>query len=328
MVDVPIPEIRGAAQKILSHRGYASNEAERIADVLLYAEMRGNNQGLVKLISDGIAANGAAGTPIITRETPVSALIDARGTHAMIAMTECMAIARKKAENVGLAMVGLHNATPSTGAIGYFVHELARQGLIAVMAAGSPSYVAIHGGRTPTIGTNPLAFGIPGKDSVLVLDMASAAIAYYGVIEAREAGQELPEGVATDAAGQPTRDPVAALGGAIRTFGEHKGSGLGIIVEVLTGPLIQAGFCSLGDDQYGQLLIAIDPEIMCDREIFIDQVESLKTHLKTQPALDGVDEIFLPGERGNNVQAGALARGLVPIDPAIWNKIKTAAQAR
>ena len=68
--------------------------------------------------------------------------------------------------------------------------------------------------------------------------MATSAIALYGVLSAKAKGEALPDQVAYDASGAWTTDAAAVLeGGAIATFGGHKGAGLSLVVELLAGAL-------------------------------------------------------------------------------------------
>ena len=71
------------------------------------------------------------------------------------------------------------------------------------MFAGSSETVSAFGSYEAIFGTNPMAFGIPYQDDALVLDMATASMAYFGVIEASTAGKSLPENIAYDKDGNP-----------------------------------------------------------------------------------------------------------------------------
>ena len=89
----------------------------------------------------------------------------------------------------------------------------------------------------PLFGTNPLSIGIPTTPRPQVLDMSTAASAYYGVKIAAELGQSIPDDVAYDGTGHPTTDPTSVLlGGALRVFDRSfKGSHLALMVELLAG---------------------------------------------------------------------------------------------
>lgn len=96
------------------------------------------------------------------------------------------------------------------------------------------------GSKEAIYGTNPICISVPTAGGAPVtMDMATSAYAWYGVLQAQTAGEQLPEGVALNAAGEPTTDPDAVLaGGALRSFDRsHKGSNLGLMVELLAGML-------------------------------------------------------------------------------------------
>ena len=70
---IKISDLETLTEKALTKQGYDDGETKIIKSVLLYAQLRGNNQGVVKLIGKGIPKREAVGTPKIVKETPVSA---------------------------------------------------------------------------------------------------------------------------------------------------------------------------------------------------------------------------------------------------------------
>ena len=109
----------------------------------------------------------------------------------------------------------------------------AARGLVSLIASNASPWVAPHGATEGRFGTNPICVGFPSADEPVIWDIGTSAIMHAEVKLADALGQQLPEGVAFDAAGSPTRDPVAALEGAFAAWGGHKGSGLGIVVQLL-----------------------------------------------------------------------------------------------
>ena len=108
-------------------------------------------------------------------------------------MNKAVTTAIMKAKEHGFGIVGTHDTSTSTGALGYWADKIAKEGLIGFVFAGSPETVTYHGSYEPIFGTNPLAIGIPADDAPIVLDMATAAMAYYGLIEAKTAGRKIPQ---------------------------------------------------------------------------------------------------------------------------------------
>lgn len=325
-MNVSIKDIQGLANKALKKYGYTDAESETIIEILMYAQLRGNNQGLVKLIGKGIPKSSNAGTITITKETKLSAMINGANNMGMIAMKLAMEMAIAKANEHGFGIVGTTNTFSSTGAIGYYATQIAKKNLIGFAFAGSPPTVAPHGSSEAVYGTNPLTIGVPADPEPIVLDMATAAMAYYGLIEAKTAGKSIPENLAYDKDGHPTTDPAAAMDGAIKSFGGYKGSGLGFMVTALTGPLLGTGFAGIGNrTDWGNLVIAIDPELLTDRNEFKKNVTLLAQQVKKARTLPDTTEILLPGERGNKLTKERTQKGSIEIEENLYNELKKAA---
>jgi LDH2 family malate/lactate/ureidoglycolate dehydrogenase len=142
------------------------------------------------------------------------------------------------ADAPAIAIVGTYNTFTSSGQLGFYAKRMAARGVIGLCMANSPEFVAAAPGGKPIFGTNPVAVGIPTAGPPLTFDMATSAIALYGALTAKAKAEALPPGVAYGRDGGWTTDASEALeGGAIATFGGHKGAGLALIVELLAGAL-------------------------------------------------------------------------------------------
>lgn len=323
-VTVDIEELRGLSEKAVCANGFAPDDARLIVDVLLYAELRDNNQGLTKIAEGVVAVVPDEALPEVTSRRGGIVRIDAKWRNGALALIDAAHQAAGLARDHGIACVGVHNTSGSSGAIGYYARQMAKDGVIGLVCCGTPKAVAPAGGVDPVLGTNPIAAGIPRRDrEPLVFDMSTAAIAWFGLIAARNQGEPIGEGLAYDGDGQPTTDPSAALSGAIKAFGGHKGSGLALIIEILAGPLIGGGI--YGDDDAnanrGNLVIAIDPAAF-DESAFRGRVEALIAGIKSSRAQDGASDILLPGERGDRLMAERLQRGSIEIDARLLQDIR------
>lgn len=322
---IKVSELKKMVEVILKKYNYDQTEVETISAVLMYAQLRGNNQGIVKLISPKFIKNSNAGEIEMTERTKLSALINGNHNSGMVVLKKAMDKAVEMAKEHGFGIVGVNNTNTSTGAIGYYANEIAKQGLMGFVFAGSPETVNMHGSFEPIFGTNPLAIGMPCNGDPVVLDMATASMAYFGLIEAATAGKKIPEGIAYDANGNLTTDPNLAMDGAIRPFDKsYKGAGLAMMVEILTGPLVAASFTGIGDTEtnWGNLIYVIDPNLLIDVETFKSQVSQMVEKVKSTKKLPGVEEIFVPGEMGNKLTKQHLESDEIEVEDNLLNKIK------
>jgi len=314
---ISIKELEELTSRAIENYGYRDKEVHVIMDVLLYAQMRDNNQGVVKLIDKGIPKDPKAGEIVIEKETPISARINGNKNHAMIVVSRAVDIVEEKARTRGFAIAGTFNTDTSSGAIGYYASRLAKQGLIGFAFSRSPERVAVHGSCEPVFGTNPLSVAIPTESDPIVLDMSTAATSYFGLVEAVTAERDIPADFAYDNQGIPTTDPKKAIAGAIRSFDRsYKGSGLALIGEILAGPLVGAAFCGLGDSKgnWGHLIFAIDPELLTDRYKFAQNVSAMVRKVKSTKKLQGVEEIFVPGEKESRLARERQETGLINVE--------------
>jgi L-2-hydroxycarboxylate dehydrogenase (NAD+) len=320
-----LPIFAELTRRAVKNYGYADEEVQVIADVMLYAQLRDNNQGVVKLIDKGIPRDPKAGRIVIEKETPISARINGNKNHAMLVVGKAVEIVKEKAKKSGFAIAGTFNTNTSSGAIGYYASSLAGEGFIGFAFGRSPERVAVYGSFQPVFGTNPLAIAIPGERDPIVLDMSTAATSFFGLVEALTAGRSIPADFAYDAQGIQTTDPQKAIVGAIRSFDRsYKGSGLALICEILAGPLVGAAFCGIGDSKgnWGHLIFAIDPELLTDRKKLISDVVEIIRKVKSTKKLAGVDEVFVPGEKGNRIARQRQESGLIEVEDNLLAELR------
>lgn len=176
----------------------------------------------------------------------------------------------RAARRHGIAAVFLRGVK-GFGRLAPFVRHLSDAGLVGLGGAEGPPFVAAHGGASAVIGTNPLAMAMGQGPDRVVIDFASSTATMAEIREARAAGRSLPEGLALDGNGRPTRsaEDVAALlprGGQI-------GSLVGLIVELLAG--IAGG--GRGDPQgRGVFLLAFDPSAAASGDAWHGRLAALQ----------------------------------------------------
>ncbi len=217
---------------ILGRIGYDGKEQTVLANHLLDAALCGYEySGMPKILDLAGHAKALAPrtAPRVVHETPVSALIDGGNTVGMLAVDAATDLVIERAQTHGFGVVGVFNSW-MTGRSAYFVERIAQAGLIGMHTASTFAIVAPPGAAKAAIGTNPIAFAFPTEADPLVIDLGTSAFMMSEMALLERRGGQLPEGVAIDAQGQPTRDPGRCRGafcGLSWICDRSRGPGLG-----------------------------------------------------------------------------------------------------
>jgi LDH2 family malate/lactate/ureidoglycolate dehydrogenase len=222
-----------------------------------------------------------------------------------------------KASTRGCAIIGVTNSWMS-GRSAYYVEMIGNAGLVGIHTASSARAVAPFGGTRPALGTNPIAFGMPSSRGPVVFDMGTSAFMGTELRFRERLGQLLPEGVALDVEGQPTRDPRLAGRGALLPFGGYKGFGLAFIVQAFG---LLAGSALDPDKDDGYLFVVFKPDLLIPLDDFKRQVSDLIDRIKATPHQPGVNEIRIPGERAFRAREQALREG-IEIDRVVYDALR------
>ena len=318
-IRLTVAEARDHAERAMRGIGYDPEEANIVADHAINAALCGYEySGLAKLLS--IPEHRRFQQPRrpirVLRETQVSVLYDGGNNVGMLAMYHATRAAIPKEATHGFAIVRVTNSWMS-GRNAYFVEMIANANLIGIHTAGSARAVAPPGGTRPALGTNPIAFGLPSSRGPIVFDMGTSAFMGTDLAYRERMGQMLPEGVAIDSEGQPTRNPTLARAGALLPFGGYKGFGLALIVQAFG---LLAGSVLDPDKDDGYLFVVFKPDLLADLDDFKQQVAELIERVKATPRQDEVREIRIPGERAFRSRERASREG-IEIDRLVYDAL-------
>jgi LDH2 family malate/lactate/ureidoglycolate dehydrogenase len=310
-------EAQTLAEQALGKIGYDAEEARIIADHVVDAALCGYEySGLPKILN--VAEHRQLRQPRrvmrALRETPLSAMFDGGNNNGMVAMYRATQAAIAKASENGMSVVGVNNSWVS-GRSAHYVERVARAGLIGIHSVSSRIHVAAPGSSGPATGTNPIAFGFPTLQEPFVIDLGTSAFMGTDLIFQDRRHAVLPEGVAIDVHGRPTRDPAQVH--TILPFGGYKGFALALAMQSL-GVLAGSGF---GDDKtYGYLIMAIKPDLLVPLDDFRRDMSEMLARVKATPRQPGVDEIRIPSERAFRERARHLREG-IEIDRRIYDAL-------
>lgn len=320
--------LRSFVRRVVQAAGLSAEDAAITADAMVWAELRGiDGLGVAKLplCVASIRAGGtrAAARPVTIRATATTALVDAQNAWGQVAGVRAMRLALERARSSGIGLVVVRNSN-SAIAMGYYPMLAVADRMIGLAITNSMPLLAPWGGISRVIGNQAYAIGCPARRHFpLLFDTSNAAISRAKVRSLQERGARLPPGVALNARGEATVDPAAALEGLLLPVGGHRGYGLAVMWEVLTGVLAGGprfgpgvGSVDAPDDPQGVslFLLAIDPEVFIPLEAFLERVDRLIDQLHTAARAPGVERIYAPGEQGF-LRAAAREREGIPLAP-------------
>jgi len=318
-IRLSVAAAREHSEHALRGIGYDAEEARIIADHAIDAALCGYEySGLAKLLNipEHRRFKRPRGPMRVLRETDVSTLYDGGNNVGMLVMYHATRAAIEKAATRGVAIIGVTNSWMS-GRSAYYVEMIAKADLVGIHTASSARSVAPFGGARAALGTNPIAFGMPSSHGPVVFDMGTSAFMGTDRAFRERLGQLLPEGVAVDAEGRPTRDPAMARLGALLPFGGYKGFGLALIVQAFG---VLAGSALDPDKDDGYLFVVFKPDLLVDLDDFKQQVSELIDRVKATPRQPGVTEIRIPGERASRSRERALREG-IEVDRVVYEAL-------
>ena len=244
--------------------------------------------------------------------------------------TKAMRMCMEKARTSGIAMCSVRAGT-HFGIASYYTMQAASEDMIGYACSNAPATMAPWGGVTPMLGTNPFSMSVPaGKHRPLVFDSASSIVARGKINLAEIEDRPIPLGWAIDQQGRPTTDATEALKGSVLPFGEHKGYGIALMIDILSGILSGAAYGPhLGPlwnnvesyQNLGFFLLAIDIASFRDIEEFKGQIDQMIDEIKASKPAPQVDEILMPGEIESRNEAYNRKHGIV-VGPGVLHDLE------
>ena len=322
--NVPYEELMELGIHALQGVGVPDEDARTTVEILLWADLRGvSSHGIQRLlmyiprIRKGLmnprprieVQSPAAALRIVHGDDGLGPVVGARG------MREAMDLAR----TLGTGFVGC-NASNHFSAAAPYVLMACRERLIGIAGTNAFPTMPPWGGMGNIVGNNPLAVGVPceGEDP-FVLDMAMSVSSRGRIRQMAEKKEKIPEGWALDGQGRPTTDPMEGLKGVVLPMGQHKGYGLAVALDILSGVLTGSGFATevkslvqqWEEPQHvGHFFIVIDPVRFMPWEEFSERLKALFSILRGARRIDPETAIIVPGEYEADLERKRRAQGI------------------
>ena len=318
-VHVPAQTLVRFVTELLTAKGLSAAAAATVADVIVWADLRGvSTHGVawlprfIELLDHGEI--DARARPRITQDDPSRFVLDAQRAPGAVAMMQAIAAAVERASATGICVAGVRNTT-HTGAIGRYASWAAEHGCAAIVLNAGPPLMAAHGARVASLSTSPIAIAVPQADGVLLLDMATSVVPFSRLRQARLNNETIPAGWAITIDGQPTTDGTQAA--IPLPLGGPKGSGLALMSEVLASlllgnPIVAEYLAPAGDRRHRQnaLMIVMQVSRFVPIEVFTRELERLAATITGLPPAPGTDHVRMPGSRGDRLATQRAASGI------------------
>jgi hydroxycarboxylate dehydrogenase B len=334
--------LRQFVGEIFIGAGCSRQESARIAKYLVSANLVGHDShGVIRVpryVRSKLEGDIHSDVQVdVLADTPVLALVDGKRGYGQTVTPQAVAIGIEKCKQMGISAVALRNAG-HLGRVGDWAEMAAEAGLVSihfVNAAGS-ILVAPFGGAERRLSTAPYCVGIPrGNARPLILDFATSVVAEGKVLVASQGGKPLPDNALISPEGKMSVDPRELYGdydanpnrnprigkGAIRAFGDHKGSGLALVCELLAGSLSGTGATRDAPHTYnGMFSIYIDPARFDSAQFFPRDVERYLTFIKETKPIQPGGEVLVPGEPEDRSRAERSKNG-IPLPQSTWDAL-------
>ena len=308
LIRVPVPALEDFTLRAFLAMGVPEDEARMCTCGLLESELRclpGQGQGVRRLptyhqrISNGWIMPGAPYE--IVKESPALALVDAHNGLGSPIAQKSMRLAVQKAKISGVGTVVVRNST-HFGSAGVPARLALDADCIGIALTNAGPEMAPWGARTGVVGTNPWGLAAPtGGDFPVVLDIALTTAGKGMMLWYEREGRKMPLDWALTPEGYETDDPSAALKGFLLGIGEHKGYGLSMLTDVLTGIISGGGYglmpyANPAKQDVAHTFIALDIAWFMPVEDFKARMDAFIRDIKAAELRPGFTEILVPGE--------------------------------
>jgi uncharacterized oxidoreductase len=344
---IPTRALETFVADIFAAAGCSRAEADRIAFHLVSANLTGHDShGVIRVpryvlwLQQGFVL--ADQTITIDRETATSAVVDGNHGFGQTIGPLAVDLGIRKAKESGMCVIALRQSG-HIGRIGDWGERAAEAGLVSIhfVNVAGGELVAPFGGVDRRFSTNPFCVGIPSSDGTppLLLDFATSLVAEGKVLVASNGGKKVPEGALIGPDGQLSSDPRLLYGeiegshvrdsaqgaGALRAFGDHKGSAIAFMCEILAGCLTGGATSGpipggkRGRISNGMLSIYLDPKNFGAQD-FVAKAQEYAEYVKAaRPAIPGTP-VLVPGEAEANTRTYRKANG-IPLQMETWAAI-------
>ncbi|WP_250453184.1 Ldh family oxidoreductase [Caballeronia sp. ATUFL_M2_KS44] len=332
-------ELQHFAQALLSKAGLDEPKAQAVAMTLVDGDLMGHDTHGLALLAPYVgeierATMTCTGEPDVISDRGASLLWDGRrlpGPWLVLAGIETLAPRAREFGSATLVIRRSHHIA----CLASYLEKATADGFMIVLSSSDPAVqsVAPHGGTRSVFTPNPIAAGIPTSGTPFLIDVSSSTVTNAMTARLHKAGQRFDEACFIDANGEPSRDPgvlsanppgsILPVGGL--TWG-HKGFGLALLIEAMTGGLAGHGRADPADGWGATVFLSLyDPAAFGGPEAFAKQMDWIGDACRENPPRPGFANVRMPGDRGLSLKRDQLRDG-VALHPTIAPVLEACAE--
>jgi LDH2 family malate/lactate/ureidoglycolate dehydrogenase len=325
---------------LLYAAGMKIDKARRVADLLVLSDAMGRRtHGLALMpmylsdIAKGIMT--LHGDFEIISDRGGALVIDGHRLPGLWLMDRVIELAAERVPRHGVVSIAVRRSH-HIGCLAALAKQATDRGLVITIANSEPSAkrAAPHGGKEALFTPNPFAFGYPGPEHPVLVDIC-ATITTVSMTRTRHAqGQRFEHPWLLDAEGKPTDDPAVLEHteprGSLQLLGGpeygHKGFGLALMIEALSQGLSGYGRADKPLQWSGGnvFLQVMDPDFFAGREAFERQTAFFGNACRANSPINPTRPVRLPGDAAADSQRKAAQEGLA-YQEAAWAGLVEAA---
>jgi len=298
-------------KEMFEKAGFSAGDAEICADCTVQTNLWGvDSHGILRTpayinrVEHG-AVNPKPTIRFLKGEGGPLALMSGDDGMGYVVADRCMDAAVEKAKQFGMGTV-LVNRSNHFGAAALFTRKAADAGMLGIATTNVVPNIGMPGNTKAVTGNNPVALAAPLNEPYnFSLDISMSAVSGGKLLLAIKKGEKIPTNWAIDKNGNPTEDPQAGFDGIFLPTGMHKGLGMSLFIDLMTGLLSGGPFLKdmLGMYKYPDkpsgtthLFSVIDPGFFMSGEEYDKRIDAWVKMIKDTPMADPSKKQIIPGE--------------------------------
>lgn len=300
------------ANALLLAAGMPADKAQAVSTVLVEGDLMGHTTHGLQLLAPYLAeiekgSMTVQGEPQVLSDKPAALLWDGRRLPGPWLVLRAIEHATRRARDAGTGTVVIRRGHHIASLASYH-RRVAEQGLVLLLACSdaNSASVAPFGGLDPVFTPNPISAGIPTGGLPVSVDISTSTTTNGLTNRLHQQGGKLPAPWLIDGHGQPSNDPAVLFNepkGTILPLGGldsgHKGFGLSLLVEALTGGLAGHGRADPREGWGATVFVqVIDPEAFAGRAAFERQLGEVARQCRASRPANPQRPVRMPGERG------------------------------